>query len=166
MTPFDIITQLNEIGARHGVGRIDITENRLVGMKSRGCYETPGGTIIYKAIRAIEQLVLDKATRVFREHLAVEFAQLVYDGRWFTRLREILLAAADNIAKDDNGKVVFKLYKGNIDVIQKDSPNSLFNFDIVTFGADDVYSQADADGFIRLYSLPSRNRAINSKNQK
>ena len=105
MTPFHIIEKLNEIGARNGVGRIDITENRLVGMKSRGCYETPGGTIIYKALRAIEQLVLDKATRVFREHLAVEFAQLVYDGRWFTRLREILLASADNMAKDDNGKV-------------------------------------------------------------
>lgn len=165
-TPFEVITKLNEIGAKHGVGRIDITENRLVGMKSRGCYETPGGTIIYKAIRGIEQLVLDKATRVFREHLAVEFAQLVYDGRWFTRLREIILAAADNISKDVNGKVVIKLYKGNIEVIQKDSPNSLFNFDFVTFGADDVYSQADADGFIRLYSLPSRIRAINEKSKK
>ena len=89
------------------------------------------------------ELVLDKSTRVFREHLAVEFSQLVYDGRWFTRLREILLAAADNLAKDVNGKVVVKLYKGNIEIIQKDSPNSLFNFDFVTFGADEVYSQAD-----------------------
>ena len=166
MTPFHIIEKLNEIGAKHGVGRIDITENRLVGMKSRGCYETPGGTIIYKALRAIEQLVLDKSTRVFREHLAVEFSQLVYDGRWFTRLREIILAAADNLAKDVNGKVVVKLYKGNIEIIQKDSPNSLFNFDFVTFGADDVYSQADADGFIRLYSLPSRIRAINENARK
>ena len=166
MTPFKIIDTLNTIGARHGVGRIDITENRLVGMKSRGCYETPGGTIIWKALRAIEQLVEDKAVRVFREHLAIEFAQLVYDGRWFTRLREVLLAAADNLAKDLNGKVVVKLYKGNIDIIQKDSPNSLFNFDFVTFGADDVYSQADAEGFIRLYSLPSRIRAINDKKQK
>ena len=166
MTPFNIIEKLYEIGARNGVGRIDITENRLVGMKSRGCYETPGGTIIYKALRAIEQLVLDKATRVFREHLAVEFAQLVYDGRWFTRLREILLASADNMAKDVNGKVVVKLYKGNIEIIQKDSPNSLFNFDFVTFGADEVYSQADAEGFIRLYSLPSRIRAINENAKK
>ncbi|MGN0902493.1 MAG: argininosuccinate synthase [Succinivibrio sp.] len=166
MSPFEVIEKLNEIGARNGVGRIDITENRLVGMKSRGCYETPGGTIIYKALRAVEQLVLDKATRVFREHLAIEFAQLVYDGRWFTRLREILQASADELAKDVNGKVVIKLYKGNIEVIQKDSPNSLFNFDFVTFGADDVYSQADADGFIRLYSLPSRIRAINEKSKK
>ena len=166
MTPFKIIDTLNTIGARHGVGRIDITENRLVGMKSRGCYETPGGTIIWKALRAIEQLVEDKSVRVFREHLAIEFAQLVYDGRWFTRLREVLLAAADNLAQDLNGKVVVKLYKGNIDIIQKDSPNSLFNFDFVTFGADDVYSQADAEGFIRLYSLPSRIRAINDKKQK
>jgi argininosuccinate synthase len=166
MTPFQIIEKLNEVGARHGVGRIDITENRLVGMKSRGCYETPGGTIIWKALRAIEQLVEDKSVRVFREHLAIEFAQLVYDGRWFTRLREVLLAAADNLAQDLNGKVVVKLYKGNIDIIQKDSPNSLFNFDFVTFGADDVYSQADAEGFIRLYSLPSRIRAINDQKQK
>ena len=166
MTPFKIIDTLNTIGARHGVGRIDITENRLVGMKSRGCYETPGGTIIWKALRAIEQVVEDKSVRVFREHLAIEVAQLVYDGRWFTRLRELLLAAADNLAQDLNGKVVVKLYKGNIDIIQKDSPNSLFNFDFVTFGADDVYSQADAEGFIRLYSLPSRIRAINDKKQK
>ncbi len=162
MTPFEIISRLNDLGAKHGVGRIDITENRLVGMKSRGCYETPGGTIIYKALRAVEQLVLDKGTRVFREHLAVEFAQLVYDGRWFTRLREILMAAADELAKDVNGKVVVKLYKGNCEVIQKSSPNSLFNFDFVTFGADEVYDQHDAEGFIRLYSLPYRIRAINS----
>lgn len=163
MTPFEIITKLNEIGAKHGVGRIDITENRLVGMKSRGCYETPGGTIIYKALRAVEDLVLDKTTRIFREHLAVEFAQLVYDGRWFTRLREILMASADELAKDVNGKVVVRLYKGNCDVIQKSSPNSLFNFDFVTFGADEVYDQHDAEGFIRLYSLPYRIRALNAQ---
>lgn len=163
LTPFEILSKLNEIGARNGVGRIDITENRLVGMKSRGCYETPGGTILYKALRAVEQLVLDKTTRIFRDHLAVEFAQLVYDGRWFTRLREVLMAAADECAKDVNGKVVVKLYKGNIDVIQKDSPNSLFNFDFVTFGADQVYDQADGEGFIRLYSLPYRIRALNAK---
>lgn len=163
MTPFEILSKLNEVGARHGVGRIDITENRLVGMKSRGCYETPGGTIVHKALRAIEQLVLDKNTRIFRDHLAVEFAQVVYDGRWFTRLREILMAAADEVARDVNGKVVVRLYKGNIDVIQKDSPNSLFNFDFVTFGADEVYDQGDAQGFIRLYSLPYRIRALNAK---
>ena len=120
MTPFKIIDTLNTIGARNGVGRIDIIENRLVGMKSRGCYETPGGTIIWKALRAIEQLVEDKSVRVFREHLAIEFAQLVYDGRWFTRLREVMQAASDNLAQDLNGKVVVKLYKGNIDIIQKD----------------------------------------------
>lgn len=163
MTPFEILSKLNEVGARHGVGRIDITENRLVGMKSRGCYETPGGAIVHKALRAIEQLVLDKNTRIFRDHLAVEFAQVVYDGRWFTRLREILMAAADEVARDVNGKVVVRLYKGNIDVIQKDSPNSLFNFDFVTFGADEVYDQGDAQGFIRLYSLPYRIRALNAK---
>lgn len=163
MTPFEIITKLNEIGAKHGVGRTDITENRLVGMKSRGCYETPGGSIIYKALRGVEDLVLDKTTRIFREHLAVEFAQVVYDGRWFTRLREVLQAAADEMAKDVNGKVVIRLYKGNIDVIQKSSPNSLFNFDFVTFGADEVYDQHDGEGFIRLYSLPYRIRALNAQ---
>lgn len=166
LSPFEMLTALNELGARNGVGRIDITENRLVGMKSRGCYETPGGTIVFHALRAIEQLVLDKTTREFREKLAVDFASLVYDGRWFTRLREILQAAADELAHDVNGKVVVKLYKGNIEIIQKDSPNSLFNFDFVTFGADEVYSQADAAGFIRLFSLPSRIRAINALNKK
>ncbi|MBO6258261.1 MAG: argininosuccinate synthase [Succinivibrio sp.] len=166
LTPFEMLTALNELGARNGVGRIDITENRLVGMKSRCCYETPGGTIVFHALRAIEQLVLDKTTREFREKLAVDFASLVYDGRWFTRLREILQAAADELAHDVNGKVVVKLYKGNIEIIQKDSPNSLFNFDFVTFGADEVYSQADAAGFIRLFSLPSRIRAINALNKK
>ena len=166
MSPFEILSELNVRGARNGVGRIDITENRLVGMKSRGCYETPGGTIIYEALRAIEQLVLDKSTRDFRERLGEEFSQLVYDGRWFTRLREILQSAADELAHDVNGKVVVKLYKGNVSIIQKDSPNSLFNFDFVTFGADEVYSQSDADGFIRLSSLPSRIRAINSQKNK
>ena len=162
----EIITELNRLGGENGIGIIDIVENRVVGMKSRGVYETPGGTIIYKALRAIEQLVLDKNTRTYREHLAIDFAQLVYDGRWFTRLREIMMAAADEIAKDVNGKVVVRLYKGNIDVIQKDSPNSLFNFDFVTFGADQVYDQKDAEGFIRLYSLPSRIRALNEQQRK
>ncbi|MCI6796612.1 MAG: argininosuccinate synthase [Succinatimonas sp.] len=166
LSAFQVLDLLNQYGARNGVGRIDITENRLVGMKSRGCYETPGGTIIYAALRAIEQLVLDKSTFEYREKLAVDFSQLVYDGRWFTRLREILQAAADEIAKDVNGKVVVKLYKGNVSVIQKDSPNSLFNFDFVTFGADHVYSQHDAEGFIRLYSLPARIRAINAASKK
>ncbi|MBU3825880.1 MAG: argininosuccinate synthase [Candidatus Anaerobiospirillum merdipullorum] len=167
MSPFALISALNDLGAKHGVGRIDITENRLVGMKSRGCYETPGGTIIYKALRAVEQLVLDKSTRAFRDELAVEFSHLVYDGRWFTRLREIMQAAADELAHDVNGKVVVRLYKGHCDIIQKSSPNSLFNFDFVTFGADDVYDQHDAEGFIRLYSLPARIRALNAaKNAK
>ena len=166
LSPYNCLATLNDIAARHGVGRVDITENRLVGMKSRGCYETPGGTVMMAALRAIEELVLDKTVRAWREKLGAEFSQLVYDGRWFTRLREIILAAADNLAKDVNGKVVVKLYKGNIEIIQKDSPNSLFNFDFVTFGADDVYSQADADGFIRLYSLPSRIRAINENARK
>ena len=166
LSAFECLEALNKLGAKHGVGRIDLTENRMVGMKSRGCYETPGGTIIWKALRAVEQLVLDKSTRVYRDHLGIEFAQLVYDGRWFTKLREVMMAAANCIAEDVNGKVVVRLYKGNIDIIQKDSPNSLFNFYFVTFGADEVYDQADAEGFIRLYSLPSRIRAINELARK
>lgn len=166
LSAFECLEALNKLGAKHGVGRIDLTENRMVGMKSRGCYETPGGTIIWKALRAVEQLVLDKTTRVYRDHLGIEFAQLVYDGRWFTKLREVMMAAANCIAEDVNGKVVVRLYKGNIDIIQKDSPNSLFNFDFVTFGADEVYDQSDAEGFIRLYSLPSRIRAINELAKK
>ncbi|MCR5084500.1 MAG: argininosuccinate synthase [Succinivibrionaceae bacterium] len=163
LSPFAVLDTLNEIGARNGVGRIDIVENRLVGMKSRGSYETPGGTIIHKALRGIEQLVLDKTTRQYRDHMAIEFAQLVYDGRWFTRLREIMQAAADELAHEVNGRVVVRLYKGNVDVIQKESPNSLFNFDFVTFGEDQVYDQNDGTGFIRLYSLPARIRAINAQ---
>lgn len=112
MTPYNALLYLNQKGAKHGVGRIDIVENRLVGMKSRGCYETPGGTIIMEALRAVEQLVLDKTSFEFREELGIKASHLVYDGRWFTPLRQAVFAAADELAKDVNGEVVIKLYKG------------------------------------------------------
>lgn len=164
MSPYNCLATLNEIAAKHGVGRVDIVENRLVGMKSRGCYETPGGTVMMAALRAIEELVLDKSLRQWREKLGNEFSHLVYDGRWFTPLCDAILASANNIAEAINGEVVLKLYKGSVTAVQKRSPNSLFNVDFCTFGEDEVYNQADAEGFIKLYSLPAKIRAINKLN--
>lgn len=166
LSAYQCLATLNEIAAKHGVGRVDITENRLVGMKSRGCYETPGGTVMMAALRAVEELVLDKSVRAWREKLGQEFSHLVYDGRWFTPLCDAILASANQIAETLDGEVVLKLYKGSVTAIQKKSPNSLFNVDFCTFGEDEVYNQKDADGFIRLYSLPARIRAINAHNKK
>ncbi|EKF9200014.1 argininosuccinate synthase [Vibrio cholerae] len=165
MTPYNALLYLNQKGAKHGVGRIDIVENRLVGMKSRGCYETPGGTIIMEALRAVEQLVLDKTSFEFREELGIKASHLVYDGRWFTPLRQAVFAAADELAKDVNGEVVIKLYKGQVVATQKRSANSLYSEDFATFGADEVYDHSHAGGFIRLYSLSSRIRALSQNKQ-
>ena len=166
LSAYQCLATLNDIAAKHGVGRVDITENRLVGMKSRGCYETPGGTVMMAALRAVEELVLDKSVRAWREKLGQEFSHLVYDGRWFTPLCDAILASANQIAETLDGEVVLKLYKGSVTAIQKKSPNSLFNVDFCTFGEDEVYNQKDADGFIRLYSLPARIRAIKAHNKK
>lgn len=160
LSPYQALMKLNDIAAAHGVGRIDIVENRLVGMKSRGCYETPGGTVILKAYKALETLVLDKASLKHRESLALEFSHLMYDGRWFTPLCESLIAGAEAFAKNVTGDIVVKLYKGQATVTQRRSPNSLYSEDFATFGADDVYDQSHAEGFIRLYSLPSRIKAM------
>ncbi|TQP47812.1 argininosuccinate synthase [Vibrio cholerae] len=165
MTPYNALLYLNQKGAKHGVGRIDIVENRLVGMKSRGCYETPGGTIIMEALRAVEQLVLDKTSFEFREELGIKASHLVYDGRWFTPLRQAVFAAADELAKDVNGEVVIKLYKGQAVATQKRSANSLYSEDFATFGADEVYDHSHAGGFVRLYSLSSRIRALSQNKQ-
>ncbi|EGQ9984013.1 argininosuccinate synthase [Vibrio cholerae] len=165
MPPYNALLYLNQKGAKHGVGRIDIVENRLVGMKSRGCYETPGGTIIMEALRAVEQLVLDKTSFEFREELGIKASHLVYDGRWFTPLRQAVFAAADELAKDVNGEVVIKLYKGQAVATQKRSANSLYSEDFATFGADEVYDHSHAGGFIRLYSLSSRIRALSQNKQ-
>ncbi|TLE20375.1 argininosuccinate synthase [Vibrio cholerae] len=165
MTPYNSLLYLNQKGAKHGVGRIDIVENRLVGMKSRGCYETPGGTIIMEALRAVEKLVLDKTSFEFREELGIKASHLVYDGRWFTPLRQAVFAAADELAKDVNGEVVIKLYKGQAVATQKRSANSLYSEDFATFGADEVYDHSHAGGFIRLYSLSSRIRALSQNKQ-
>ncbi|RWX54417.1 argininosuccinate synthase [Photobacterium chitinilyticum] len=163
MSPLKVLTYLNDKGAEHGVGRIDIVENRLVGMKSRGCYETPGGTIMNEALRAVEQLVLDKESFEFRESVGLKASHLIYDGRWFTPLCKSLLAAADELAQDVSGEVVVKLYKGQATVVQKRSLNSLYSEEFATFGEDEVYDHSHAEGFIRLYSLASRIRALNEQ---
>ncbi len=163
VSPYNALVELNRIGAAHGVGRIDIVENRLVGMKSRGCYETPGGTIMVKAYKALECLVLDKSAFKFREQIGLEYAHVMYDGRYFTALNDSLLAAASTFAQLVTGEVVVKLYKGNATVVQRKSPNSLYSEDFATFGADDVYDQSHAEGFIRLFSLSSRIAYLNKQ---
>ncbi len=165
LSPYQALMLLNEKAAKHGVGRVDITENRTVGMKSRGCYETPGGTVMVAALRGIDELVHDKPSRRWRDHVGQEFAHLVYDGRWFTPLCGSLLAASEALAKDANGEVVVRLYKGQATAVQKKSENSLYSEDFATFGEDDVYDQKHAEGFIRLYSLASRIRSLNAKNK-
>ena len=163
IAPVAAIELLNEIGSEHGVGRIDIVENRLVGMKSRGCYETPGGTILMAALKGLEALVYDRTSLKYREEVGLEFAQLVYDGRWFTPLKDALLAAATSLAEQLTGDVVVKLYKGNVSVAKRRSPNSLYSEAFATFEGDEVYNQKDAAGFIRLYSLASRIRALHQQ---
>lgn len=163
IAPVDAIELLNDIGSEHGVGRIDIVENRLVGMKSRGCYETPGGTILMAALKGLEALVYDRTSLKYREEVGLEFAQLVYDGRWFTPLKDALLAAATSLAEQLTGDVVIKLYKGNVTVAKRRSPNSLYSEAFATFEGDEVYNQKDAAGFIRLYSLASRIRALHQQ---
>ncbi|MGM0906878.1 MAG: argininosuccinate synthase [Pseudomonadota bacterium] len=165
MSPFESLNVLNDIAAKHGVGRVDIVENRLVGMKSRGCYETPGGTVMMAALQAIDELVLDKTSRSWKAQLSEQFAQLLYDGRWFTPLQQSVMAAAESLCSTASGDVVLKLYKGSVTAVQKRSPNSLYSEDFATFGADEVYNQAHAEGFIRLFSLPSRIAAL-QKQQK
>jgi len=131
-------------------------------MKSRGCYETPGGTVMMAALRGIDELVHDKPSRKWKGQLGQEFAHLVYDGRWFTPLCGSVLAASEALAKDVNGEVVVKMYKGQVSVVQKRSPNSLYSEEFATFGDDDVYDQKHAEGFIRLFSLSSRIRKLNA----
>jgi argininosuccinate synthase len=164
LDPVELLTLLNTLGGQNGVGTIDIVENRLVGMKSRGVYETPGGTILYEAHKSLEKLVLDRDTQAFKRSVSEKFAQLVYDGLWFTPLRQALSAFVDSTQEVVTGKVKVKLYKGNCTAVASQSPYSLYNEEFVTFGEDDVYNQQDAEGFINLFSLPLKIRAI--MNQK
>ncbi|WP_315444003.1 argininosuccinate synthase [uncultured Selenomonas sp.] len=156
----ELLTKLNEIGARNGVGIVDICENRLVGMKSRGVYENPGGSILYYAHRELEYLCLDRATYHYKEGLAIRYGELVYDGMWFSQLREALAAFVDSTQETVTGEVRLKLYKGNIISAGATSPYSLYSQEFVTFEHDDVYNQADAGGFINLFGLPLKVRAL------
>ena len=167
MNSVDIIWKLNELGGKHGVGIIDIVENRLVGMKCRGVYETPGGTILYKAHSVLESICLDKMTLHEKQKLSITFAELVYNGQWFTPLREALSAFVDKTQENVTGTVKLKLYKGNIIKAGVWSDYSLYSEEIATFGEDNVYNQADAAGFINLFGLPIKVQAqINAKNKK
>ena len=160
MSPATIVENLNEIGIRNGVGICDMVENRLVGMKSRGVYETPGGSIIYYAHNELENLCLDRATMSYKQMVGIKYSELVYDGMWFSPLREALAAFVDETQKTVTGTVRLKLYKGNIISAGAKSPYSLYSQEYVTFGADEDYNQADASGFINLFGLPLTVRAL------
>ena len=166
MSAKNIILKLNELGGKNGIGIIDIVENRLVGMKCRGVYETPGGTILYKAHEALESICLDKMTMHEKQRLSITFAELVYNGQWFTPLREALSAFVDKTQEKVTGYVKLKLYKGNIIKAVVDSPFSLYSEEIATFGESD-YDQTDSAGFINLYGLPIKVQAVvDAKNNK
>jgi len=156
----DILGHLNDLGGQHGIGRVDLVENRLVGMKSHGVYETPGGTILYTAHRELESLVLDHETLQAKDKIALDYADLVYNGRWFTPLREHLDAFVKSTQVNVTGEVRLLLYKGNVIVVGRRSPHSLYREDLATFGEDTVYNQKDAEGFIRLYGLPLKVHAL------
>ena len=156
----DIIRELNVLGGKHGIGIVDIVENRVVGMKSRGVYETPGGTILMEAHRQLEELVLDRATMETKKDLGNKFAQIVYEGKWFTPLREAIQAFMEVTQEYVTGEVKFKLYKGNIIKAGTTSPYSLYNESLASFTTGDLYDHHDADGFITLFGLPLKVRAM------
>lgn len=157
--PVALIFKLNEIGGKHGVGRVDIVENRLVGMKSRGVYETPGGSILYEAHHALETIALDRDTLHFKQTIAGRYAELVYNGQWFTPLKKAMDAFVDKTQERVTGAAKVKLYKGSIQTVGRRSPYSLYQEKLATFGADQVYNQKDAEGFINLFGLPLKVQA-------
>jgi len=160
MGPVELVSHLNEVAGRNGVGILDMVENRLVGMKSRGVYETPGGTVLYAAHRELESICLDRETYHFKEIVAVKFGELVYYGQWYTPLREALSAFVDSTQQNVTGTVRLKLYKGNCMPAGVRSPYSLHSEEIATFGKDEVYNQKDAEGFINLFGLPLKVQAM------
>jgi argininosuccinate synthase len=160
LSPAGVIETLNKIGGTHGIGRVDLVENRLVGMKSRGVYETPGGTLLVAAHRELESLTLDRATLHYKDMLALQYARLVYDGQWFTPLRLALDAFTNEIQQRVTGVVRMKLFKGNIIIAGRKSPYSLYREDLATFAEEAVYDQKDGDGFINLFGLPSKVEAL------
>lgn len=167
MSAQELLLQLNKVGGANGIGLIDMVENRLVGMKSRGVYETPGGTIMYKAHALLETITMDKETQHFMQHVSVKYGELVYNGQWFTPLRESLDAFVDKANESVNGDVKLKLYKGNIIPAGMTSPTTLYSEQIASFGEDDSYDQSDSKGFINLFGLPIRVKAQqDAKNKK
>ncbi|MEA3346314.1 MAG: argininosuccinate synthase [Chloroflexota bacterium] len=160
MGPVELMTRLNEMGGKHGIGRVDLVENRLVGMKSRGVYETPGGTILCTAHRELETLTLDRETSHYKARLAQRYAELVYYGRWFTPLREAMDAFVQETQKRVTGTVRLKLYKGSCSVVGRKSSYSLYRKEFATFGQEEVYDQKDAQGFINLFGLPLKVQAL------
>jgi len=160
LSPVDLLARLNEIGGLHGVGRVDLVEDRMVGMKSRGIYETPGGTLLYQAHSELEQLVMDRRTLALKDAIAPRYADLVYEGRWWTVEREAMDALVNTTQQRVTGDVRLKLYRGTSSIAGRTSPFSLYDERFVTFGEDDVYNQADAAGYIRLFALPMRVAAL------
>jgi len=165
LSPTALLETLNALGAENGVGIDDLVENRLVGMKSRGVYETPGGTILYEAHRALESITLDRDTAHYKEGIALKFAEIVYYGQWFSPLREALSAFVDSTQQTVTGTVRIKLYKGNCTAAGIKSPYSLYSEEFATFGEDEVYNQHDAEGFINLFGLPLKVKALLSEKE-
>ena len=160
LPPVELFSQLNALGSKHGVGRVDMVENRLVGMKSHGVYETPGGTILHQAHQALESICLDKQTMHYKDLVAVQYAEIVYDGQWYTPLRAAFDAFVKVTQETVTGVVRIKLYKGNIIIAGRKSPYSLYREDYASFGQMDIYDQTDAEGFIQLFGLPMKVRAM------
>jgi argininosuccinate synthase len=158
--PVEMVETLNRIAGAHGVGRLDLVENRLVGIKSRGVYETPAGTVLHCAHRELERLVLDRDTLHFKQSISVRYAQLIYDGLWFSTLREALAAFVDFTEQEVTGEVRLRLFKGRVDVLGRRAPRSLYRQDLATFGQGMAYDHKDAAGFIKLFGLPERVRAL------
>ena len=158
-----LIGKLNALAGPHGVGRVDLVENRLVGMKSRGIYETPGGTVIVEALKGLQEMVLDRETRHYLEHVGLTYAELVYNGRWFTPLRAALAAFVEKASEKLTGEVVVRLYKGTATAVQRRTPHALYSETFATFEKEEVYNQQHAEGFIRLLSLPERIAALKAK---
>jgi len=156
LTAVELFTRLNKVAGKHGIGRVDMVENRLVGMKSRGVYESPAGAVIFRAHQALENICLDKYTMHYKDFAAVKYAELVYNGMWFTKLRESLDAFVHVTQENVTGDVRLKLYKGNIIIAGRKSPFSLYREDYASFGAEDVYNQKDAQGFVQLFGLPMK----------
>ena len=159
LDPVTLVEMLNEIGARNAIGRVDLVENRFVGIKSRGCYETPGGTLLVTAHRELEALCLERDVAHFKQHIGLKYAELVYFGLWFTPLREALDAFVESTQKNMTGEITLALYKGNVSVVSRESEHSLYRTDLSSFTMGAGYDQKDAEGFIRILGLPSRSRA-------